>query len=303
MDSTVYIGLALTSHNTALTGRAVFSNVQTTGTITGQWQSQDIGLLSNSVQPLYVAVSNKTGSPALVYHEDTAAAQIDTWTQWLIELQQFADQGINLSDIESISIGVGDRNNPTSGSGVMFFDDLGLYPKAAPEVPKTANVIFEAEAADVLGSSWNKYYDATASGGMYIGSNNGDGSDGDAAPGAEWVAAYNFTAPAGVYKILTRVIAANGEDDSFWVRITDATSQTHEDPDQPGTGWVRFNEIDAPNGWAWDEVHSNDHGDEIVNWTLADGEHTLEIAKREDGTPIDAIMITDDLGLDQSTLP
>ena len=82
-----------------------------------------------------------------------------------------------------------------------------------------------------------------------------------------------------------------------------STSQTLEDPDQPGTGWVRFNGMDAPIGWAWDEVHSNDHDSAVVNWTLGAGEHTLEIAKREDGTLVDAILITDDLALDQATLP
>ena len=36
---------------------------------------------------------------------------------------------------------------------------------------------------------------------------------------------------------------------------------------------------------------------------LAAGKHTLEIAKCEDGTLLDAILITDDLALDQITLP
>ena len=92
--------------------------------------------------------------------------------------------------------------------------------------------------------------------------------------------------------------AQDGGGDSFWVRITTATSQTLENPDQPGTGWVKFNSMavpDAPDGWAWDEVHSNDHNDEVVNWTLAPGAHILEIAKREDGTWLDAIVITDDV--------
>ena len=129
------------------------------------------------------------------------------------------------------------------------------------------------------------------------------GGDGDAAPGAEWIATYNFTAPEGVYKVLLRAIAPTGEDDSCWVRITTATSQTHEDTDQPGTGWVRFNGIENSNEWLWDEVHSNDHDDAIVNWTLPAGENTLEIAKREDGLMIDAVLITDDLALDQTTLP
>ncbi|MFH1371188.1 MAG: hypothetical protein ABII09_07895, partial [Planctomycetota bacterium] len=129
MDSNVYIGLALTSHNVGVTSQAVFSNVQTTGTVTDQWQSQDIGLPSNSAQPMYVAVANKTGTPKLVFHDDPAATQIDTWTQWRIDLQQFADQGIDLSDVDSISIGVGDKNPGApgpGGSGEMFFDDISL---------------------------------------------------------------------------------------------------------------------------------------------------------------------------------
>ena len=62
-------------------------------------------------------------------HDDPAATQIDTWTEWRIDLQQFADQGVNLTDVDSISIGTGDKNNPQpGGSGKMFFDDIALYP-------------------------------------------------------------------------------------------------------------------------------------------------------------------------------
>ncbi|MFB0552056.1 MAG: hypothetical protein ACETWQ_01975 [Phycisphaerae bacterium] len=161
----------------------------------------------------------------------------------------------------------------------------------------------EAEDADVLGASWRTYTDRTASGAKYIGSDNGDGDDNDTAPGAEWVLTYNFEATGGDYKILARVIAPTGSDDSFWVRIPTATSQTLEDPDQPGTGWVRFNSIEGGETWLWDEVHSNDHDNEVVIWTLERGAQTLEIAKREDGTSLDGFIITNDLLLDQSTLP
>ena len=74
-----------------------------------------------------------------------------------------------------------------------------------------------------------------------------------------------------------------------------ATRKSPKDPDQPGTGWVRFNDLDAPSGWAWDEVHSDDHGQAVVNWTLSAGPNTIEIAKREDGVGFDAIVITDDV--------
>jgi hypothetical protein len=128
MGANTYIGLALTAHDAALTCQAVFSNVTTTGNVAGQWANQDIGILSNDPEPLYVSVSNSTGSPAVVVHDDPAAAQIDTWTEWVIPLSVFADQGINLTNVDRIALGLGDRNNPQpGGSGKMFFDDIRLY--------------------------------------------------------------------------------------------------------------------------------------------------------------------------------
>ena len=129
MGSNVYIGLALTSHDAALTSQAVFSNVTTTGNVTSQWVHQDIGILSNDPEPLYVAVSNSTGNPAVVVHDDPAAANVNTWTEWLIPLQAFADQGINLNNVDKIAIGLGTKGNMTipGGSGKMYIDDIRLY--------------------------------------------------------------------------------------------------------------------------------------------------------------------------------
>ena len=136
MSTNVYIGLAVTAHDPALTCQAVFSNVTTTGNVTGQWAHQDIGINSNDAEPLYVAVSNSTGNPAIVVNDDPAAAQIDTWTEWVIPLSAFADQGINLTNVNSIAIGLGTRGNMTipGGSGKIYIDDIRLYrPREAAE--------------------------------------------------------------------------------------------------------------------------------------------------------------------------
>jgi hypothetical protein len=126
MNTNVYVGLALTSHDPALTCEAAFSNVTITGTVTGQWASRDIGIQSNDAEPMYVAIANNTGQPAVVYHDDQNAAQIDTWTEWNIDLADFT--GINLADVNSIAIGFGNRNSPQAGgSGKMYFDDIVLY--------------------------------------------------------------------------------------------------------------------------------------------------------------------------------
>jgi hypothetical protein len=135
MSSNVYIGLALTSHNAALTCEAKFSNVTITGTVGTQWANQDIGIFSNDPEPLYVAISNSTGAPGIVYHDDATAANVDTWTEWVIPLQSFADQGINLTNVDRIAIGMGTRGNTTNsgGSGTIYIDDIRLYqPRTAP---------------------------------------------------------------------------------------------------------------------------------------------------------------------------
>jgi hypothetical protein len=274
---------------------AAFSEV--TRTLAPQnWTDHGIQTLSlwfygdpaNTPGQLYV----KINGVRVNYAGDSANLGRLLWKRWNIEL---AAVGTNLQGVTSLAVGV----EGFGATGTLLLDSIALY-KSVSEPP--VEVYLEAEAATPLGASWRTYIDPASIGGQHIGSEDGDGTDGDAAPGPEWTAVYSFDVPVeGVYKVVLR--AQETGSDSFWVRIVGATSQTHEDPAQPGTGWVKFNGIDAPDGWAWDEVHSNDHDNTVVNWTLAAGEHTLEIAKREDGVLLDAILITDDIAPDQTALP
>jgi hypothetical protein len=130
MNAPVYIGLALTSHNPDAVAEARFSNVSFPDTnVDPEWTDQDVGMQANVPEPMYVAVTDTTGAPAVVYHEDPNASVIDTWTEWTIPLQTFADQGVDLTDIDQIAIGLGDKENMTTngGSGKMYFDDIRLY--------------------------------------------------------------------------------------------------------------------------------------------------------------------------------
>ena len=100
-----------------------------TGTVGGQWTNQDVGIAGNALAPMYVTLNGS----ATVYHDDPAAAQIEEWTQWPIDLQKFADQGVVLSNVNTISIGFGDKTAPQAGgSGLVFFDDIRLYRPGRP---------------------------------------------------------------------------------------------------------------------------------------------------------------------------
>ena len=79
---------------------------------------------ANAAENLYVALNGN----AVVNNDNPDAAQISNWTQWNIDLQAF---GINLANVTSITLGLGNRNNPVAGgSGIMYFDDIRLYPPA-----------------------------------------------------------------------------------------------------------------------------------------------------------------------------
>jgi len=84
---------------------------------------------------MYVALNGS----AVVYHNNPDAAQIVTWTQGNNDLSApggFAEQGVNLVNVNTIALGLGNRNNPQAGgSGTMCFDDIRLYPPPPEPAP------------------------------------------------------------------------------------------------------------------------------------------------------------------------
>ncbi len=86
------------------------------------------GDTANVAEPLYVAVSNAAGGPALMTHSDSSVAITTVWTEWVIGLQAFVDQGINLTNVDKIAIGLGSKGGAAaSGSGTLYIDDIRLY--------------------------------------------------------------------------------------------------------------------------------------------------------------------------------
>ena len=83
---------------------------------------------ANASEPMYVSIANPRSTPGVIYHDDPDAPQTHDWTQWSIELNTFVDLGVDLTDIEKLSIGFGDKyNRQAGGSGLVFFDDIQLY--------------------------------------------------------------------------------------------------------------------------------------------------------------------------------
>jgi hypothetical protein len=92
------------------------------------WTEEGVSKLSlwfrstsgNAAERMFVALGN-----AVVYHDDASATQITGWNEWVIDLAAFA--GVDLTNVNTITIGIGTRNSPAAGgAGTMYFDDIRL---------------------------------------------------------------------------------------------------------------------------------------------------------------------------------
>ena len=77
------------------------------------------GSVGNAAEQMYVTLNGS----ARVNHSNPDAATKIAWTAWNIELQKFADQGIDLTNVNSITLGL---SSVIGGTGTMYFDDIRL---------------------------------------------------------------------------------------------------------------------------------------------------------------------------------
>jgi hypothetical protein len=107
------------------------------------------GTVGNESTPMWVVVSSYSGySETATYGdngEDPEDIKVAEWTEWNIKLSYFADGGVDLANVSSISIGFGDwiGGVPDNATGIVYFDDIRLYPARC--------VAMYAPAADLSG--------------------------------------------------------------------------------------------------------------------------------------------------------
>ncbi|MCK5000439.1 MAG: hypothetical protein KAS23_12935 [Anaerohalosphaera sp.] len=111
------------------------------------WAVEDMALLAftvkgeqvNQGQILSVALDDGTHQTTVEY-VDSAIITTDTWTEVYFKINDFSVQGVDLSNIESITIKVGNGQSP-GGSGSIYIDDLTLYAsRCVPEYRSPADL-------------------------------------------------------------------------------------------------------------------------------------------------------------------
>ena len=134
MGNNVYVGLAVTSSSvdnddtTDDLAAATFSEVEITGNVSGDWQVVNIGddeqaEGSNTIDILYVSIEDSSGNRYTVYAPANAIGSGE-WMEWLIPYSEF--DGVNMTKVKKIALGVADEAGALNGSGIVYIDNIGL---------------------------------------------------------------------------------------------------------------------------------------------------------------------------------
>ncbi|HUT30717.1 MAG TPA: LamG domain-containing protein [Sedimentisphaerales bacterium] len=105
---------------------------------------------------MYVVLKDDAGHAGTVmYDGDANDITKEQWLEWNIPLEDFGDQGADLSQVEELIIGV----DSEWWAGVIYFDDVRLYgtrciAEYAPTADVTGNCMVDLEDFAVLGSQW-----------------------------------------------------------------------------------------------------------------------------------------------------
>jgi len=80
------------------------------------------GASGNAAERMFISLNGN----GVVYHSDPAVTQKTGWNEWVIDLTAFA--GVDLTNVNTITIGFGTKNSPAAGgTGTVYFDDIRLY--------------------------------------------------------------------------------------------------------------------------------------------------------------------------------
>ncbi|MDD5327227.1 MAG: SBBP repeat-containing protein [Phycisphaerae bacterium] len=110
-------------------------------------------------EQMYMIIEDTNANKAVVlYDGNPNDLKNETWQFWSIELHDFENGGVNLADVNKLTIGFGDGNEPLgSGSGWVYFDDVGLYVPRCLDEPIadiTGDCVVDFEDLKLLAFHW-----------------------------------------------------------------------------------------------------------------------------------------------------
>lgn len=162
--------------------------------------------------PLWVKVTDQSNKSAkVVFEGDPTSLAEPAWTQWNIPLSSLT--GVSLARVKSMTIGLGGG----TGAGLLFIDDIRLYPAREPVVETPATLV----------GYWKLDNNAQDS--------SGNANHGTLVGGPTWAAAGRIGAALSLDGVDDYVNCGNGASLNItdqvtlaaWIKPTDAANSEH----------------------------------------------------------------------------
>ncbi|WP_168797498.1 PKD domain-containing protein [Neolewinella litorea] len=170
----------------------------------------------------------------------------------------------------------------TDDDGAQDTDVVVVQASPPSNGDRASSFWLEAECAET-GSLWRTETDASASNGSYVVFPSGNSHDVPPPDVPDNRIRFALVdVEAGNYHLFARVLASDGGNDSYWVRINNGT-------------WIKWNSgIAQGQSFNWNELTGTQP-------FLIDGYNTIDFAYREDGTKLDKIHLDKDPTLPADT--
>ena len=163
---------------------------------------------------------------------------------------------------------------------ILLLNLLPAQTVVKKEKNKNVYLWIEAEAGHII-DPMLVHDTEEASGGQFIEVRSGNNNT-EYAP-EDGHAVYKFTLEnAGTYRIWGRIRIDMADEDAFWVKMDN-------------DNWIKWKGIEVGCKWHWDQVHDNRNNNQVMEYDLTAGPHTLIFTYCMDQTRLDKLLITNDL--------
>ncbi len=108
------------------------------------WFRGEAGNNPNSTSQLYLQLESTDANSGVVLYDDMNDVALASWSEWNIDLAIFDACGVDLTDIDKITIGFGgetagaDCDTKSGGTGRVWFEDIQIWPQRC--VPVEASI-------------------------------------------------------------------------------------------------------------------------------------------------------------------
>lgn len=111
-------------------GGIVVSEARRSWTSRQDWSIHGLGRIvlyvrggaDNVAMPLYVTIADAAGRSATTVNADANIVLATDWVEWSIAFSVLSP--VDMAQVETMVIGLGDRANPTNGEGIVYVDDF-----------------------------------------------------------------------------------------------------------------------------------------------------------------------------------